>query len=58
MLSHSLRTETPSRGRISSRRRREEEYRVQQERFYKDQYFKGNTHRQRSPIRRRRNEYY
>jgi len=40
-------------------RRRDEEYRVQQERFYKDQYFKGNTHRQRSPIRgRRRNEYY
>jgi len=43
--------------RREQRRRREEEYRVLKERFYEDQYYKGNGHRQRSPIRRR-NEYY
>jgi len=42
---------------VKNRQRREEEYRAQKERFYGDEYYKGNGHRQRSPICRR-NEYY
>jgi len=42
---------------VKNRLRREEKYCAQKERFYGDEYYKRNGHRQRRPIRRR-NEYY